>query len=126
MSIASSGAPSRMNDMHILYIEDNLEFRQTVTRQYLGGHQVTGASDGDEGVRLFDTRHYDLVLLDYQMNRMHGPEVLRHIRSRNKGIPVVAFSMDDALNQQLLAEGATEAIPKRDAANLPELLRRIA
>lgn len=115
-----------MSDMHILYIEDNLEFRQQVTKQYLGGHQVTGASDGDEGVRLFDLRSYDLVLLDYQMNRMHGPEVLRHIRSHDKGIPVVAFSMDDALNQKLLEEGATEALPKRDAQKLPELIRRIA
>jgi CheY-like chemotaxis protein len=111
--------------MKILYCEDSEEFRKMTIENYLTDHQVTVVSDGREGIEVFDAMSFDLVLLDYEMREVHGPEVVRHIRKRDRKIPVVAVSMSDLLNEKLLALGATLAVPKRHIEDLFTLLPSI-
>jgi len=111
--------------MKILFVEDNEEFQLCVVRDYLFDHEVDSAYDGSEGIKLFDHNFYDLVLLDYQMDQVHGPDVVSHIREVNKLIPVIAVSMEDRLNEELLKLGATAALAKRHMTKLVQLIQEI-
>jgi DNA-binding response OmpR family regulator len=111
--------------MKILFIEDNLEFQEHVIRVFLAEHEVASAYDGGSGIELFENMSFDLIILDYQMDQIHGPEVMQHIRGNFSDIPVIAMSMEDRLNDRLLALGADVALPKRAIENLPGVIREL-
>lgn len=56
------------------------------------------ARDGDTALALFRTNEYDLVLLDLQMPKMSGIDVVERIRAhadtRKAGVPVLAITAD--------------------------------
>jgi two-component system cell cycle sensor histidine kinase/response regulator CckA len=58
------------------------------------GYQVITASDGAEGLRLFQrhARELRLVLLDMTMPEMGGLEVLKRIRATGSAVPVLLSS----------------------------------
>ncbi|MCK5733518.1 MAG: sigma-54-dependent Fis family transcriptional regulator, partial [Candidatus Latescibacteria bacterium] len=54
------------------------------------GYEVVSAPDGEEGLK--KTVGVDLVLLDLMLPGMDGLEVLRRIKAREEGLPVVMMS----------------------------------
>jgi CheY-like chemotaxis protein len=64
---------------------------QSVARRVLAskGHRIITASNGAEGVRLFEQHQNDirLVLMDMTMPQMSGVEALRRIRMRSATVP---------------------------------------
>lgn len=57
------------------------------------GHDVETASDGEEGIRKFDEKRFDLVVTDIKMPRLDGHGVLQHIRnSQRRSTPVIGVS----------------------------------
>jgi signal transduction histidine kinase/ActR/RegA family two-component response regulator len=80
----------------ILYIEDNLENTKLVERilsKYSSIHLVT-AEDGLTGLRLADSIHPNIILLDIQLPDLNGFDVLRQLRSNQNtaSIPVLGVS----------------------------------
>ena len=73
-------APERYNG-NVLLVEDN-SVNQKVASCFLRcfGVSVTIANDGAEGVRAFEARRYDLVLMDLQMPVMDGMQATQRIR----------------------------------------------
>jgi CheY-like chemotaxis protein len=77
----------------ILIIEDN-----PVTQQILcelagrRGHDCMTASNGREGMRVFETRTVDLVITDIIMPEQEGLETIRAIRSSGSMLPIIAMS----------------------------------
>lgn len=53
------------------------------------GADILLASDGDEAIKLFDNNNVDLVLLDLNLYKTSGFEVLKHIRKEDKKVPVI-------------------------------------
>ena len=45
------------------------------------GHEVTPASDGGEAWRLFQAGHFPMVVSDWMMPEIDGPELVRRIRA---------------------------------------------
>src|SRR5512147_2668060 len=77
----------------ILIIDDDPSFRRVIQFQLEGaGHKVVTASNGSEGLRLFDDRPCDLVLTDLQMREVSGLDVLRQIKQRSPDIPVIVIT----------------------------------
>lgn len=111
--------------MKILFIEDNLEFQHWVINDFLQDHDIVSSIDGSGGIKAFDEESFDLVLLDYQMDEVHGPEVIRYIRNKDGDIPVIAMSMEDRLNEELIVLGATAALAKRFVDQLPMLITEV-
>ncbi len=78
----------------ILVIDDGRENREFLIEYVLqpNGYQVIEARDGKEGVELALERHPDLILLDLQMPRMNGLDVLKYLNSRQLDIPVILMT----------------------------------
>ena len=61
------------------------------------GHTLDIASDGTDAVKLFQTKKYDLILMDIRMPGMSGFEATKKIReleSLEKQIPIIALTAD--------------------------------
>ena len=56
------------------------------------GHQVIDARTGPEGIRLFESNPFNLVILDYFMSGMNGLDVARALRNINPTIPIIMLS----------------------------------
>lgn len=78
----------------ILVVDDGRENREFLIEYVLqpNGYQVLVAKDGKEGVELALERRPDLILLDLQMPRMNGLDVLKYLNSRNVDIPVILMT----------------------------------
>jgi signal transduction histidine kinase/CheY-like chemotaxis protein/predicted hydrocarbon binding protein len=79
----------------ILVVDDDSGV-QSVARRVLAskGHRIITASNGAEGVRLFEQHQGDirLVLMDMTMPQMSGIDALRRIRTRSASVPVLLSS----------------------------------
>ncbi|MFZ2972471.1 MAG: response regulator [Ferribacterium limneticum] len=76
----TQGGSSALN---ILLVEDNPVNQELATRLLERlSHRVTLANNGVEAVDLFDSSHFDVILMDMQMPVMGGIEATEAIRSR--------------------------------------------
>ncbi|MBI5054812.1 MAG: response regulator [Chloroflexi bacterium] len=81
---------------HILFIDDNLDVQKLlhVALKRKKQHELTLASNGEEGLALAANQKFDLVLLDIMMPDMDGYEVARRLRAepRTQHIPIIMFT----------------------------------
>ncbi|WP_344867079.1 response regulator transcription factor [Planomonospora alba] len=66
----------------ILIVEDDMDIRDlTVFRLEQAGHEVRTADDGAEALAALEEELPDLVVLDWMMPGLSGPEVCRRLRA---------------------------------------------
>ncbi len=69
--------------LNVLLVEDNPVNQELATRLLeRQSHRVTLANNGVEAIDLFDSGHFDVILMDMQMPVMGGLEATEAIRSR--------------------------------------------
>jgi type IV pilus assembly protein PilB len=88
-------APAHPRAPHILIVEDNADYRKVLRYLFTThGYSVTTAGDGVEGLDAARKQVPDLALLDFEMPRMNGYELLMELRRRDetRKIPVVFLS----------------------------------
>jgi len=56
------------------------------------GHDVVAANNGREGVRLYCSTSFDLVISDILMPEMDGIEAIKALRQRNPELKLIAVS----------------------------------
>lgn len=56
------------------------------------GLRITTASSARKAMELIESRHFDVVVSDYQMPRMDGIELLKLLRSKRINVPFVLFT----------------------------------
>lgn len=84
--------------MRILLVEDETKVSSFVARGLMAERfAVDVAADGQAGLELAATYHYDLVILDLMLPKMDGTELLRRIRSQNVHIPVLILTARDGV-----------------------------
>jgi len=83
-----------LSNIRVLVVDDSREMREFVTQYVLepNGFEVVEAINGAEGVRKALEGDIDLVLLDLEMPRMDGFEVLDTLRARHSQVPVVLMT----------------------------------
>ncbi|WP_225617129.1 MULTISPECIES: hybrid sensor histidine kinase/response regulator [unclassified Pseudomonas] len=79
--------------LHVLVAEDN-PINQTLLCEQLEelGCSVSLASDGREALRLFDDRHFDVLLSDVNMPNMNGYELTQALRGRGETLPIIGVT----------------------------------
>ena len=115
--------------MKILIVEDELIFRRMVKKYLLeAGHDIVEAEDGQSAWELFQHEPFQLVITDWVMPRLSGPELVHKIRTsgeKNYTYIIMLTAMDDKDNVVVgLESGADEYLTK--PFNSKELVARVA
>lgn len=89
--------------------------------------QVEIAYDGQEGLEKFKEGEYDLVLLDLQMPKMTGEELLKVIRKENPYIDIIVYTNYEKFAdiKKLVNLGINGYVNKGPNADLNELIGMI-
>ncbi len=56
------------------------------------GFRVLTATNGRQGIALFEQNEVDLVVLDFYMPDLNGGEVAAELRRRRPGVPIIFLS----------------------------------
>lgn len=79
--------------MNILIIDDEKIIRDAVSQMVEdAGHDAETASRGSTALSALDSTSFDLVLLDVNLDRESGLDLLVKIQEQDPDIPVVIFS----------------------------------
>ncbi len=128
-------AEVRSDKPHILLVDDDAVNR-ALARRLLESNdfRVSEVSDGAAAMdRLAERKQYDAMVLDLDMPKLGGREVLRRVRSSvtTAGLPIVILTGSDFQDSeaQLMEEGADDYIrkpidPPRFVARVKATLRR--
>jgi DNA-binding response OmpR family regulator len=116
----------------ILVVDDDLELLRLIAfalRQ--AGYMVLEAQDGPQALAVFERERPDLVVLDVNLPRLNGFEVLKKIRSISEGLPVMMLTVRTGEEDQVrgLDLGADDYLgkpfsPRTLLARVRALLRR--
>ncbi|MEO8108703.1 MAG: sigma-54 dependent transcriptional regulator [Ginsengibacter sp.] len=91
----------------ILIIDDEKSIRKTLNEILsFEGYTIDEAADGEEGLKKFKEKNYDLVLCDIKMPKVDGIEFLERAKEINDGTPIIIISGHGNI------ETAVEAVKK--------------
>lgn len=126
----AEGRPD-LSGVRILLAEDN-PTNQMVAIQMLTAlkAEVTMASDGIEALEQFEAGDYDLVVVDIEMPRMSGLDVIRTIRARRDRrarVPIVALTAYALReHQDRIADAGANGLISKPISSIEALGRALA
>lgn len=95
------------------------------------GYTVDWVQDGEAADHALQHEHFDIVVLDINLPRLSGIEVLKRLRDRRSSVPVLLLTAHDAVSDRIqgLDSGADDYLTKpfdldELNARLRALLRR--
>jgi two-component system response regulator MprA len=110
----------------VLIVEDDPAVRESLERSLaFEGYDVVTADDGQAGLAAIGHHRPDVVVLDLQLPRLDGLEVLRRLRASGDAVPVLMLTAREGTRDRVtgLDAGADDYLPKPFA--LEELLARL-
>jgi len=127
--LPESRVQGRLHGLVLVADDDDLvrgAIGRILTRE---GAEVVMAADGAEALRRYAERASELrlIVLDIDMPRVNGPEVLRVLRSFECDLPVIIVSghIDPMRAQEVRSLGISEVVPKPfDSPTLLAAVRR--
>ena len=99
----------------ILIIDDEKSIRKTLSEILsFEGYTIDEAADGEEGLKKFSAKNYDVVLCDIKMPKLDGIEFLEKAKAHNGDVPIIMISghgnIDTAV--EAVKKGAYDYISK--------------
>lgn len=119
------------NSKRILLIDDEAAIAETVSAYAVkDGMEIVHALDGETGMDQFSQQHFDLILLDWMLPGISGPEFVKSIREKSD-VPVLMVSARNDESDIVLGieMGADDYItkpfgPRELMARIHSLIRR--
>ena len=99
----------------VVIADDNASVRDGLREAFASEKDfslVGAAADGAEALRLIKQTEPDIVVLDSDMPRQSGIEVLRTLHATMPEVRVVMFTLNDAIRDTALAAGAAAVVTK--------------
>jgi len=112
--------------VRILVVEDERRMAAFISRALAEEScAVDWANDGQTGLDMAKTYHYDAIVLDWMLPKLDGLAVCRALRSAGKHVPVLIVSARDMVADRVqgLDAGADDYLTKPFA--IEELLARL-
>lgn len=111
--------------MRILYVEDEKDLRELLTRRLKKLYSVDSCEDGDAALDYLAVYPYDVVLLDIMLPKRNGISVLQWMRQKKITTPVLLLTAKDSIEDRVLGLdcGADDYLVK--PFSYEELLARI-
>ncbi len=106
--------------LKVLMVEDNptdaLVVKKRLQKDSAFDYEVTHVVSGEDALLSLDKNVYDIVLLDYNLPKKGGLEVLEDMKRKKIEVPVVMVTGqgDEIVAAQLIKEGALDYLPKRE------------
>lgn len=98
----------------MLVVEDYAPLRKAVVRGLReAGFAVDAAGDGRDGMAFALLKAYDAIVLDLMLPEMDGLDVLRELRRRGRGTPVLILTARHAVDDRVRG---LDAIRRSDAS----------
>jgi DNA-binding response OmpR family regulator len=118
--------------MRLLIAEDDRPLNSFLSKALTSEHYaVDVADDGEEAAFMATNYDYDLMILDLNLPRIDGVEVLKRLREAKRAMPVLVLSARSTVEDRVrgLDIGADDYLPKpfafaELAARVRALLRR--
>lgn len=112
--------------MRILLIEDDAILGSSLKKAFEKHcYGVDLFRDGESGLLAIQDNSYEVVVLDVNLPKASGFEVVRHLRARGNNVPVLMLTALDSVRSRVegLDEGADDYLVK--PFDLDELLARV-
>ena len=108
--------------MNILIVDDDLVDRKLIKKMLISDgshhHDITEVTCVPEGLKAIEDTHFDIILLDYNMPKEDGIEMLIEMRAKpklgNTAIIMISSSENSALAVECIEAGAQDFLPKGD------------
>jgi CheY-like chemotaxis protein len=79
--------------MKLLVVDDSPDIVEILSSTLeLFGHEIDGAYDGTEAVKLLQNNRYEVVITDAKMPIMGGVELCKFIKSQFPGVYIIGIS----------------------------------
>ena len=104
-----------MDETRILIADDEEALRELLREQLSAqGYTIDEAPDGEVAVEKLQKEKYDLAILDINMPRKNGLEVLKHIREQKLPMRVIMLTgrLGFSVGSESILLGADEYITK--------------
>ena len=104
-----------MSSLKILHIEDNEGLARLLQKRLIKeGFIVDWAKDGVEGLAMYEQATYDVVIVDYNMPRKSGIEVMKTLLLTDTPPPIIFLtaSGDEKLAVRAIQHGASDYVVK--------------
>jgi two-component system OmpR family response regulator len=112
--------------VRVLIAEDDPSLAEGLAQSLRSaGYAVNSVNSGEEANAALEANEFDLLILDIGLPRTSGLEVLRRLRSRKSGLPVLVLTARDSVNDRVagLDVGADDYLAK--PFDLAELKARV-
>jgi len=106
--------------LKVLIVEDNPNdafiVKKRLQKDSAFDYEITHALSGEEALSILEKEACNIVLLDYNLPKKGGLEILEEIKQKNIEVPVVMVTGqgDEIVAAQLIKEGALDYLPKRE------------
>ena len=127
--VAVSPIAAAREVLRVLVVDDNASLlRFLVSAFSANGCTVTPAAAAEQALALITEQSFDLVISDIKMPGLSGLDLLRAVKGRQPGTPVVLITGNPSVNSAVfgLRHGAYDYLPKPfSIREVQELLARI-
>jgi DNA-binding response OmpR family regulator len=101
--------------MNILLIEDDIQLNTTLTN-FLNSfdHSTAAFTDGEQALLEIDKNNFDLYIIDINIPKINGLEIIKYIRKKDINTPVIVITASLELQnfKEAYSRGCSEYIKK--------------
>lgn len=109
----------------ILLVEDDSDVRKMMVLHLENeGYRVVEAADGMEGLQRLEDERFDLVITDIVMPFVSGVGVVRMVKTKCPGTPVIAITGQGKVCEEMAAENRSDLVFEKPT-NMADLIIHI-